>query len=407
MKFRNGFTLLVSLLVAQMVADLAVASSLTGNLRMAGQNVGVPGATVVVSAAWSRKGHDTVCPTCYEDVGKHVTTDAGGNFSIGGLDNQLLFDFVVLADGLMPRWITKLDTLQLGVPIEILTVPLPPADRAGTVLGRVVDARGQAVPHALVELVGLDFGGDHPTIGNFPDGVAISDANGQFELRSEIARALGGALPESLIVEVRAQRMAPALHKVPVGSSRQDLRVAEGAVVKGRVLAQGKLASKVDLVLLTMAQDADERYAPITVSTDKDGRFTFSHVPAGGEWSIDANSDSGLGSLTALNLTTPADGESVDLGDVEVRKGSTLTGRVDLGDDKFLPPGVRVTIKNNAGGIRNAVLDEEHKFEFRGLSGSWQLVPPEVPGYRMRGSAPEVSLQKNVKGLKITLEPQP
>jgi hypothetical protein len=407
MKSGNGFRLLVAVLVAQMLAGVAHASSLTGMLRMAGQNVGVPGATVVVYAARSRKGHDTVCPGCYEDVGKHVTTDAGGNFSIGGLDNQLVFDFVVLAEGLTPRWYSEVDPLQIDGPIEILTGPLPAANRAGTVLGRVVDAGAQPVPHALIELVGLDFGGDHPTIGNFPDGLAISNANGQFELRSDVARALGGALPKSLIVEVRAPRLAPALHKVPVGSTRQDLRVTDGATVQGRVLAQGKPAAKVDLVLLTSAQNADERYAPITISTDKEGRFSFSHVPAGREWSVDANSDSGLGSVTARSLTTPADGQSVDLGDVEVQKGSSLTGHVELSDDKILPPGVRVTIKNNAGGIRNAVLDWEHKFEFKGLSGSWQLVPPEVPGYRLRGSAPELSLQRNVKGLTITLEPQP
>jgi hypothetical protein len=201
--------------------------------------------------------------------------------------------------------------------------------------------------------------------------------------------------------------MAHAIHKVPVGSTRQDLRVTEGATVQGRVLAQGKPAAKVDLVLVTAAQDADERYAPITISTDKDGRFSVNHVPAGREWSIDANSDSGLGSVTARNLTTPADGQSMDLGDVEVQKGSSLTGRVVLSDDKILPRGVRVTIKNNAGDIRNAVLDRERRFEFKGLSGSWQLVQPEVPGYRLRGPAPEISLQKNVKGLTITLEPQP
>jgi hypothetical protein len=111
--------------------------------------------------------------------------------------------------------------------------------------------------------------------------------------------------------------------------------------------------------------------------------------------------------LTARSLTTPADGQSVDLGDVEVQKGSSLKGRVELSDGKFLPPGVRVTIRNNAGDTRNAVLDQEHKFEFKGLSGSWQLVPPEVPGYRLRGPAPELSLKRNVKGLTITLEPQP
>jgi hypothetical protein len=406
MKFRNGISALLVALVT-LPAGVAHASSLTGMLKMAGQTVGVPGATVVVYAARLRKGHDTVCPSCYDDVGKHVSTDDGGSFSIGGLDNQLVFDIVVLAEGLTPRWFTKVDPLQIDGPIEVLTWPLPAANRAGTVLGRVVDARGQPVPHALVELVGLDFGGDRPAIGSFPDGLAISDANGQFELRSDVARALGSTLPKSLIVEVRARRMSPALHKVPVGSTRQDLRVTEGATVQGRVLAQGKPVPKVELVLLTSAQDADERYAPITISTDKAGRFSFNHVPAGREWSVDANSDSGLGSLTSRSLTTPADGESVDLGDVEVQKGSSLTGRVELSDDKFLPPGVRVTIKSDTGGTRNAALDWEHKFEFKGLTGSWQLVPPEVPGYRLRGPAPEVSFKRNVKGLKITLEPQP
>lgn len=405
MKLQNGFSVLMAVLVAITLSGVAHASALTGSIRDAARGVPVAGATVLVYSAKPRKGYGTVCPTCYADAGKRVTTDAGGNFSIGGLDNLLLFDLIIVAKGLMPRWYGGVDLREITGFVDIPLRPLPAPNPATTALGRVVDAKGEPVPFAPVELVGLDFGGDRPVIGNFPDGLAVAGADGQFELMIESSRELGGALPRSLIVQVHPHGMAPALHKIALGRTRQDLRVTPGATVTGRVVAQGKPVPNAQLMLLTPAQKADERYAPIYIGTDKDGRFSITNVPAAREWSLDATTDSGMGSVAARDVETPADGQTVDLGDVEIRKGSVLSGRVVLSDGKILPIGLRVSVASKAGGSRNAVLDDLGKFEFEGLSGSYQLVVPEVPGYRLKDPLPELSLEKNVKGVKITLEP--
>lgn len=404
MKLRKGFTALLLALFANVLPGVADAALLTGNVRD-GRNTLLAGATVIVYSANPRKGYSPVCPTCYPDSGKRTTTDVQGNFSISGLDGKLVFDVIVAHEGQTSVWMGRVDPLQGGV--QVTMRPLPPAEPGNTVLGRVVDSRGQGVPHAPIAMVGIVFAGNRRVPGNFPDALAVSNAEGFFELRSLAPGMLTTREPvESVILHVMPRGMAPAFHVARLGRTAQELRVAGGATIKGRVLAQGKPVSKAQLLLLPVARVAVENHEPLYIGTDDKGQFTISNVPAGLEWSLDANSDSGMGGVAA-RLVTTTEGETVDLGDVEVRSGHSLAGRIVLSDGKMIPFNMPVGISSSANGSRHGVLSTDGRFEFKGLSGPYQLAFA-LPGYRLaQGSSYDLRVDKNVKGLVIKLEPVP
>jgi hypothetical protein len=63
----------------------------------------------MVYKAGVKKGYSIYCPTCYADCGKHAVTDAGGNFTIGGLSPDLLFTLLVVREGYAATYVSKVD----------------------------------------------------------------------------------------------------------------------------------------------------------------------------------------------------------------------------------------------------------------------------------------------------------
>src|SRR5258708_5718484 len=66
-------------------------------------------AAVMVYEARVRTGYSIFCPTCWPDCGKHAFTDAEGNFSIAGLNPQLVFELLIVKDGYAATFVKKVD----------------------------------------------------------------------------------------------------------------------------------------------------------------------------------------------------------------------------------------------------------------------------------------------------------
>jgi protocatechuate 3,4-dioxygenase beta subunit len=69
-----------------------------------GKVVGVDGkpveqATVLVYEARTRNGYSVYCPTCWVDCGKRTITNAEGEYSISGLNPDLVFKLLVVKNG--------------------------------------------------------------------------------------------------------------------------------------------------------------------------------------------------------------------------------------------------------------------------------------------------------------------
>jgi len=410
MKHRRDVGLaLVGLLASAWVGNAAQAATATGTVHDAsGQPVA--GATVLVHSAGVRKGYSTYCPTCYVDCGKRATTDASGGFTIDGLDDELVFNLIVLRDGHTPAWIRTLDPQKGAAAPAVLKAHASIADDR-RVLGRLVDSTGRGVPDAVVEVVGVVEGRGGRMFGGFSDGLAVSDAQGWFEMAGDLPMPAGRPFGPStaLMLEVKPRGMAPALHTAAVGKERAEIRISDGATVHGRLMSRGKPVPNAQLILLTLTRASGETFSPMYIGTDEKGRFAITNVPVGRVWTLDANSDSlaGVGATTTRYVATQSDGEVVDVGDVQVNRGFTLSGRVVLSDGSAIAPNMRVAAYTEQGGNRTAILAPDGSFEFTGMAGPYTL-SASVRGYRRpEGAVHEVLVTRDTKGIVITLEPQP
>src|ERR1700690_1564691 len=99
-------------------------------------------ATVMVYHAGVKHGYSTFCPSCYADCGKRSFTDATGTYTFTNLNADLWFELVVVHDGFAPVFISRVDPSS-GAPNSVVLNARPKVDNSKqTVLGRVVDQRG-------------------------------------------------------------------------------------------------------------------------------------------------------------------------------------------------------------------------------------------------------------------------
>ena len=158
----------------------ATASMLCGNELVTATGRVVDGggkpvehATVLVYEARVKKGYSLFCPTCYTDCGKRSSTDADGNFAIGGLSGDLLFTFLVVRDGYSTVYLTKVDPVK-GPTENAVLKPRPSIDDPSQLVrGRVVDARGK--PLRRGEIGQEVFGPDDAGARNAADGTDGAD----------------------------------------------------------------------------------------------------------------------------------------------------------------------------------------------------------------------------------------
>jgi protocatechuate 3,4-dioxygenase beta subunit len=155
--FAFGFALII------LTRGLAIAderATATGKVTDATGNA-IDRATVFVYEGHVKKGYGVYCPTCWADCGKHATTDAEGNFTIAGLNPDLIFKLMVVKEGYTAAFIDKMDPAK--GPAEVATLkPRPPIqDTSQVVRGLVVDGHGKPVKDAVVEQEGVAFH-DHP-----------------------------------------------------------------------------------------------------------------------------------------------------------------------------------------------------------------------------------------------------
>lgn len=106
-------------------------------------------------------------------------------------------------------------------------------------------------------------------------------------------------------------------------------------------------------------------------------------------------------------LATGSDGDIVDVGDLHVERGLTLSGRIVLSDGKDIPEGMRLLIAPTSGSITHTItLPPDGRFTISGLLEGAYALHPAVLGYEVpAGVYPEVLLKRDVKDYVLPLEP--
>jgi len=365
-------------------------------------------ATVMVYSAGVKKGYSAYCPTCWADCGKHGLTDGDGNFTIGGLNPDLLFTLLAVREGYSAAYIPKVDPAKGPAERAALKPRAPVEDASQVVRGRVVNAHGRPLRDTVVEQQGIkrrfENGGEGMTFGggnDWIDQISVTNENGEFEMAYSKS-----AIQMFLLVTARG--MAPKLFTESTGGDRKLMTVADGATLRGRLVQDGKPVANAEIGLSSHTRRSGASYPEVRIGTREDGTFAITNVPAGRIWIVYPKMESlaarniGAG---AVECETKDDGQEVDLGDIPVKPAFTLRGRVVLSDVAAVPPDMHVTLAaDKAWDSQIAPIAPDGHFEFRGLAPGVYTLAPAVRGYRPPEGFGEMLVQHDVPDLQIRME---
>ncbi len=366
-------------------------------------------ATVLVYSAGVKTGYSLYCPTCYVDCGKHAITDDKGMFALQGLNPDLWLRLLVALQGYEPMFVDKVDP-SARKPVVVTLARRSAANDPKTLFrGRILDINGLPVRDAIVKPIGvlLDDTGN-PLYGAIEglEPVAVSNRNGEFEL----AYSKSGL---KILVSVEARAMAPTFSIIPAGFERHMITLREGAIVRGRLIQNGRPVGSAEIGLIGRPRGGYGRnlqmdgyaYDEVRIGTQPDGRFVITNVPAPADWYVYGKMESlaDRGATGVVECSTKRDVEVVDIGDIEVKPAYILRGKVVLSDRKPIPPGMRVTIvSERAWDHQTAMLPPDGKFEFVGLAPNDYSLFASVKGYSRPGKPISVT-KKKADGSTVTI----
>jgi uncharacterized GH25 family protein len=385
-------------------------------------------AVVMVYHAGPTSGYSLFCPTCYADCGKRAITDSNGMFTLHHLSQGLWFELFVEKDGYEPRFVNKVvptTTLHVGA---TLAPRRSVNDPSRVFRGRIVDSHSIALRDAVVRPVGALLDGKYAvyTFGVMAEGVdpiAVTNGQGDFEIHyrepvQNSAPSLGPTItkpPLKILVSAEARGMAPMFGVIPAGLERQTITVADGAIIRGRLVLDGRPVGGAEIGLSgrprggwgdhlqAMGNPHDE----LKIGTRPDGAFEIANVPAPESWYIFAKMESvaTLGATGKVACATKRDDEIVDVGDLQLKSANRLRGRVVLSDGKAIPNGTTVTIDSELAPDSQTIMPPPSgRFEFAGLAAGGYSIFASAKGYSPPPMA-HVSVEYDVDNFIIKLHP--
>ena len=416
---------LVACLCCCVCAFSADATDITGKVVDA---TGKPivDATVLVYHAGPTTGYSIFCPSCYADCGKRAGTDANGAFSLHRLSSGLWFKLLVARTGFEPKFIDRVIPSADETVTARLDARPKVIDPKRIFRGRIVDSNGLAERDAVVQLVGAQWdpkaGG---AMGEIPgvDPIAATDERGVFEIDSFFVKQEGipwSGAPVKILVSIEARGKAQAFRMILAGLEPQEITVGDGALVRGRLVQDGKPIGGAEIGLIGYPRGGTDvhfeivgsPYEELRIGTKPDGTFEIPNVPVPGNWFVYAKMDSvaSRGATGNLACATKTNREVVELGDVQLEPAYRLRGRVVLSDSKPIPDGMRVTISSEkAFDTQTATLPSNGAFEFIGLAADSYSIFTSVKGYSPEGDRfahmPPISIEHDVDNFTVTLLP--
>ncbi len=369
---RHSFRLPIALLLA-MIPALASAADLRGTVTDESGHP-IAGARALISTAGVRQGSSPLCPSCYPDCGKAAITDAEGRFTIADVDDGLLFNVLIAANGFTPACTEWTDPRKGAASI---TLKIPPPEN-GALRGKILDPEGRPVFGAKVEPVWTEIPGGKQFGDSPADPVAVSDRDGLFALGFPPGKVTG------LGIQIEAPQLARKIFPARADGTVAEYRLDRGVTVTGRLVRDGKPVPHAAVVIDQANRDAEGFLGKQTIGTDVDGKFELTNVPAGQLWLLSAMRDTlpddGVTGSTSV-FTIKPDTE-IDLGDIAVEKGMIIEGRVKLDDGKPIPPRTQVLIdRENAWDPQLRTLDAEGRFRFAAQPGDDISFSVSLPGY--------------------------
>jgi hypothetical protein len=332
------------------------------------------------------------------------------------LDPELVFRLLAVADGYTPSFLPKQADPAAG-PVSFTLTPhdLDKRDPALVLKGCVLDENGKPISEAVVEPFG--FGkGDGAQFGGLKgfDPLAVTNKKGVFRL----------GVPEkgiAVYVQANAPFKAPRkFKKLAAGAKPHELTLFEGVTIRGQLVKGGKPLAGVAVGAAQKDRNVETFVGDFQAATDEKGAFLIRNVPAEDALALygQMSSLSAQGAVRAREVRTGKSGSVCDVGDLEVKAGHKLSGRVVLADGKPVSAGTRVLLsREEAWDSAQAVADKEGRFSFTGLPSETYSLTVNVKGYHLSPKNVSTDLlngfsllgvvREDISGLRLLLEPGP
>jgi peroxiredoxin/protocatechuate 3,4-dioxygenase beta subunit len=338
------------------------------------------GATIFISTAAPKVGAGVLCPSCYPDCRKQTTSDAAGQFTIPDLDPELRFQILVVAKEHQPKFVDKVDPAEK--PLKVTVKPRSGGETpAKRLAGRVLDPDGKPVAGAVVNIRGVTRGESTQFGGNKDiDPLAVTDERGEFVINGQTTFEAAG-------VDVVARGFAKGIFQsLATGGKVHELKLAEGASLKGRVLKDGKPLAGVELGVSGAERRSEVYVGNFSVATDEDGRFLFVNLPAKTAYQLYGlmKSFGPHGSIPAQVVRTGENGGTFDTGNLTVKPGFTVAGEIRLKDGKPVPANTRILLsRENAWDSQQTTAATNGQFRFENVPAESVGLSTRIKGYQM------------------------
>jgi len=402
-----SFTTLATLLLIALPGR----ADLTGTVRST-DGEQISGAFVVIDTAAVKKGTSSLCPSCYPDCNKRAETVADGSFTIRGLDADLTFQVLVIAEGYRSKPVKPVDPAKGPIEVTLDRLDLASLDPKCILRGVVVDPEGNPVVGATLEPRMFKTDAYHGYAPDILDPLVVTNQSGEFVMTSKS--------PISYVdLKVKGRGLAPRIfEKRLIEEGPHRLQMTRGADVTGRVMLGRKPLDDVVVGLVQVDRGMGAFLGAVQIGTDRNGRFLFSNVAPNQHYYLYGimSSFGERGAVAARPIEVGGDGSTLDVGDVAVGPAHKLAGTVILSDKKPVPPGTRIMVdREQAWDDQEAVLDSESRFAVVGLPAERYSIYVNLKSYSLskKNKATDPNhpgslmgmVDQDVLGLKILMEP--
>jgi hypothetical protein len=320
------------------------------------------GARVRVAAVRKLDSNDNSSSTSDPAVGTEAFADADGRFTLPPLPDDHLYRLLAAADGFQLGWYRGLDPK--ADPIEIRLKPLESKPGKYAARGRLVGFDGKPVSWATIEVdgVGIGTGTSWGMNRGFPSEL-VSGTNGEFTLSRDE--------PFTRVqTRINAAGFAPRMLWLDVTNQVTTIQMGPGFVLRGRLLKDGQPLASVRVGICGTPRWSEVFAGHFETSTSNNGEFAFDHIATNTDWFFygEIASLKQCGALGPRPFHSSDHGETNDLGDIEVKPGLRLAGRVVTRDGSSLPKGTKIRVSSEqAWDSETASVDKEGHFALNNL----------------------------------------
>jgi uncharacterized GH25 family protein len=280
----------------------------------------IANATVTIKRALAGRG--TVYVYDAPDCNREARTKADGSFEFDGLAHTN-FEGIVTAPGYELSPFFREDTADK--PLKINMLPTPTGNELlQTVHGRVVNADGKPLEGAKIQVYMLHTQRDWHSGG----GLAFTDQKGEF-----VFRARENIIGCDFTIQTTGY-VSCSFSEVPPSVVTNEYKLNQGTSLTGRLVKDGKPVP--DAAVGIYGVNGGDFINNDSVLTDANGRFIFSGLPPHEQFYLFSVTQSlrERGALPRQHIKTGDEGTRLDLADLNLVKGFTIAGRVQMAAGK-------------------------------------------------------------------------